>query len=145
MKFRSHCFALLLLASVIALFTPRTTAATTPRAPNIILFLIDDWGWTYAASFSSKLYEPPHIDRLVDGIRQDIAWFGADPARHPIDVATNQRWDVGVVRAVDVKKHEAASESAEEDRAEEPVERHCRREEDDAERGRAEEADDVGL
>ncbi|MSU25379.1 MAG: DUF4976 domain-containing protein [Opitutus sp.] len=40
-------------------------AAAAPRAPNIIFFLIDDWGWTDAACFGSKLYETPQVDRLA--------------------------------------------------------------------------------
>lgn len=47
-----------------ALLTPRAEAAAT-RPPNIVFFLIDDWGWTDAGSFGSKLYETPNIDRLV--------------------------------------------------------------------------------
>jgi hypothetical protein len=37
-----------------ALLTPRAEAAAT-RPPNIVFFLIDDWGWTDAGSFGSKL------------------------------------------------------------------------------------------
>ena len=40
-------------------------AAEAARPPNLIFFLIDDWGWTDAASFGSKLYETPNIDRLA--------------------------------------------------------------------------------
>jgi len=39
--------------------------AATTRAPNIVFFLIDDWGWTDGAGFGSALYETPHIDRLA--------------------------------------------------------------------------------
>src|SRR5438046_9179000 len=39
--------------------------AATPRPPNVIFFLIDDWGWTDAACFGSKLSETPNIDRLA--------------------------------------------------------------------------------
>ena len=35
------------------------------RPPNVIFLLVDDWGWTDAASFGSDLYETPHIDALV--------------------------------------------------------------------------------
>lgn len=40
-------------------------AAAPARSPNIIFFLIDDWGWTDAACFGSKLYETPNVDRLA--------------------------------------------------------------------------------
>jgi len=44
---------------------PVAAASVAPRAPNIIFFLIDDWGWTDAACFGSKLYETPNVDRLA--------------------------------------------------------------------------------
>jgi arylsulfatase A-like enzyme len=42
-----------------------SVAHAAPHAPNIIFFLIDDWGATDAAVFGSKLYETPNIDRLA--------------------------------------------------------------------------------
>jgi arylsulfatase A-like enzyme len=58
---------ILLLLAVIAgagaLSSPLAAAAT--RAPNVILFLIDDWGWTDGGTFGSKFYETPHLDRLA--------------------------------------------------------------------------------
>ena len=46
--------------------SPGASAATlASRAPNIVFFLIDDWGWTDAACFGSKLYETPNVDRLA--------------------------------------------------------------------------------
>ena len=60
MKFR----VVSLLASVVLLFVGSLRAAS-PRPPNIIFFLIDDWGWTDAACYGSKLYETPNIDRLA--------------------------------------------------------------------------------
>jgi hypothetical protein len=47
----------------VGLNGPAQAAAT--RAPNIVFFLIDDWGWTDGAGFGSALYETPHIDRLA--------------------------------------------------------------------------------
>src|SRR5438105_15244934 len=55
----------LLLALAAALFVVPCTRAAAPRPPNIIFFLVDDWGWTDAACFGSKLYETPNIDRLA--------------------------------------------------------------------------------
>ncbi len=48
----------------LALFSPLQGAAPA-RPPNIIFFLIDDWGWTDGGTFGSKLYETPHMDRLA--------------------------------------------------------------------------------
>lgn len=63
MHFRS---VILLFIALLAPVVSRVTAATgTPRPPNVIFFLIDDWGWTDAACFGSKLYETPNMDRLA--------------------------------------------------------------------------------
>jgi len=40
-------------------------ANAVQRPPNVIFFLIDDWGWTDAACCGSKFYETPNIDRLA--------------------------------------------------------------------------------
>jgi arylsulfatase A-like enzyme len=61
-RFAAAVAAILLVAAV---FTPTALGAATTRAPNIIFFLIDDWGWTDGGAFGSKLYETPNIDRLV--------------------------------------------------------------------------------
>lgn len=58
MNLRRLLLILLVLPSALA-------RAAETRAPNIIFFLIDDWGWTDAACFGSKLYETPNIDRLA--------------------------------------------------------------------------------
>ena len=56
---------LLAVAAVVAVIFQLPAHAATPRPPNIILFLIDDWGWTDGSSLGSKLYETPHLDRLA--------------------------------------------------------------------------------
>jgi arylsulfatase A len=58
--------ALLTLATVFvfAALLPTVHAAAS-RPPNIVLFLIDDWGWTDGSSLGSKLYETPNLDRLA--------------------------------------------------------------------------------
>lgn len=52
---------------------PRALAADStaaPPRPNVIVFLIDDLGWTDLGCFGSKLYETPNIDRLAsEGMR----------------------------------------------------------------------------
>lgn len=35
------------------------------RPPNVVLFLVDDMGWTDCGAYGSKYYETPHIDRLA--------------------------------------------------------------------------------
>jgi arylsulfatase A len=34
------------------------------RRPNVIVLLVDDWGWTDAACYGSDLYQTPNIDAL---------------------------------------------------------------------------------
>lgn len=45
--------------------------ASSPEPPeNIIVFLVDDLGWTDLGSYGSDLYETPNIDRLAqEGVR----------------------------------------------------------------------------
>ena len=46
--------------------------------PNIVLFLIDDLGWTDVGCFGSQFYETPHIDRLAEqGMRFTSAYANA--------------------------------------------------------------------
>lgn len=48
---------------------PSDAPAAPPPAspPNVILFLIDDLGWTDLSCYGSTFYETPHIDRLAAG------------------------------------------------------------------------------
>jgi arylsulfatase A-like enzyme len=64
MRFRSSLLAVITLFMLVSA-SIRSSAAPAPRPPNIIFFLIDDWGWTDAACYGSKLYETPNIDRLA--------------------------------------------------------------------------------
>ena len=54
-----------LLATLALLLLSATSALAAPRPPNVVFFLIDDWGWTDGGTFGSKFYETPHIDRLA--------------------------------------------------------------------------------
>lgn len=55
--------AVLLLAPAAALHAAET--AKPVGAPNIILILADDLGWTDLACFGSDFHETPHLDRLA--------------------------------------------------------------------------------
>lgn len=45
------------------------------RPPNVIIFLIDDLGWTDVGCFGSKFYETPNIDKLAkEGVRFTSAY-----------------------------------------------------------------------
>ncbi|HMB64656.1 MAG TPA: sulfatase [Eudoraea sp.] len=41
-------------------------SASPERQPNIILFVVDDLGWTDLGCYGSDLYQTPHIDRLAN-------------------------------------------------------------------------------
>lgn len=63
MKQNSIClfFCLLLAATVAAIAQPRTAA----RPPNIVLVLIDDYGWTDTGCYGSTFHRTPNIDALA--------------------------------------------------------------------------------
>jgi len=42
-------------------------ATAAGRQPNIILFLVDDMGWTDCGAYGSQYYETPNVDRLAAG------------------------------------------------------------------------------
>jgi arylsulfatase A-like enzyme len=45
-------------------------ASELPRAPNIVMILVDDLGWTDVGCFGSDLYRTPNVDRLArEGMR----------------------------------------------------------------------------
>lgn len=54
-----------LLLTLTLLLVSATGLRAASRAPNIIFFLVDDWGWTDGGTFGSKFYETPHMDRLA--------------------------------------------------------------------------------
>jgi arylsulfatase A len=53
------------LVALTLLFLTAAGSWAAPRPPNVIFFLIDDWGWTDGGTFGSKFYETPNIDRLA--------------------------------------------------------------------------------
>src|ERR1041384_8344139 len=56
---------LLLLVLSLGLYSSSGAVSAAQRPPNVIFFLIDDWGWTDGACFGSRFYETPNIDRLA--------------------------------------------------------------------------------
>lgn len=56
----------LLYSTVLVSVAAQAWAAdASGRAPNIVLILVDDMGWTDVGCFGSKFYETPNIDRLA--------------------------------------------------------------------------------
>ncbi len=64
MRTRTLAWAATAIVTLLAGTLP-ARAADGNRPPNIIVFLIDDLGWTDLGCFGSDLYETPHIDRLA--------------------------------------------------------------------------------
>jgi arylsulfatase A-like enzyme len=64
MNVRLRLFVMSVLA-VLGWAIGVSPASAASRPPNIIFMLVDDWGWTDAACFGSKLYETPNFDRLA--------------------------------------------------------------------------------
>ena len=61
---------MLLRFLLLALALTASPRAADTRRPNVIVFLIDDWGWTDAGVYGSKFYETPNIDKLAaQGVR----------------------------------------------------------------------------
>ncbi|MCC6265305.1 MAG: sulfatase [Bryobacterales bacterium] len=58
--------------AALVVTAPRTGAAQKPatRHPNIVVLLVDDWGWTDLGAYGSTFYETPHLDKLAaEGVR----------------------------------------------------------------------------
>src|SRR4051812_6044413 len=63
-------FAPILVACAVGLTGGTISGATDSAAPNFVLILADDLGWTDLACYGSKLYETPNIDQLShDGVK----------------------------------------------------------------------------
>jgi arylsulfatase A-like enzyme len=44
--------------------------ANRGRLPNVILLLVDDWGWTDLGAYGSTFYQTPHLDKIAkEGVR----------------------------------------------------------------------------
>ena len=55
----------LVLASILLLSIGATLEAAQADRPNIILFLVDDMGWTDCGVYGSGYYETPNVDKLA--------------------------------------------------------------------------------
>ena len=57
-------------AGAVVCLALSSVARADAHRPNVIVFMIDDLGWTDAGCYGSDLYETPHIDQLAaDGVR----------------------------------------------------------------------------
>src|SRR5688572_19999423 len=58
------------LLLLLLLLLPFALSAGEAAKPNVIIVLVDDYGWTDAGCFGSRYYQTPNIDRLAkDGMR----------------------------------------------------------------------------
>jgi arylsulfatase A-like enzyme len=70
------------LIILTALAVSPLVAAEAAR-PNVVLFLVDDMGWTDCGAYGSRYYETPHIDALAKrGVRFTDA-YSANPLCSP--------------------------------------------------------------
>jgi arylsulfatase A-like enzyme len=60
-----HIFLALSVSLTLFLGGPPARATDAGRPPNVIVYLIDDFGWTDLGCFGSDLYETPNLDRLA--------------------------------------------------------------------------------
>jgi arylsulfatase A-like enzyme len=68
---RLNISALLLLVAGLASADGKAArAVAAERSPNVVLFLVDDLGWSDLACYGSRVYETPNVDRLAqEGVR----------------------------------------------------------------------------
>jgi len=50
---------------VVVLWLGLATGGQAAQRPNVIIFLVDDLGWTDLGCYGSDLYQTPHVDRLA--------------------------------------------------------------------------------
>jgi|TARA_B110000902_G_scaffold205655_1_gene234099 arylsulfatase A-like enzyme len=63
-------FAILFLILILCNCKPKLQEHVDQQKPNIVLFLVDDLGWTDLKSYGSQLYQTLNVDKLVkDGIK----------------------------------------------------------------------------
>lgn len=67
-RFSQCVFVILSVAiamTTASVWAQQTTSTTSPRKPNVIVFLVDDMGWTDCGAYGSTYYETPNIDRFA--------------------------------------------------------------------------------
>lgn len=58
-------FPLLATVALAAFVSTSPAPLRAAERPNVILFLVDDMGWTDCGAYGSKYYETPHMDRFA--------------------------------------------------------------------------------
>ena len=80
---RKLSFALLAIVAARLAGDCVANAAADSKRPNIIVFLVDDMGWTDCGAYGSTYYETPNMDRLAKrGMRFTDA-YSANPLCSP--------------------------------------------------------------
>ncbi|WP_257669246.1 sulfatase [Parapedobacter tibetensis] len=111
---RPRPFTAIVLLLLVTLCNISMAAAQPPQKPNIIVFLVDDLGYSDVSCYGSDYYETPHIDQLAEsGMRFTDAYAsstlcsptraslltGKNPARlhitHAIPIQGYRRIDGG--------------------------------------------------
>ncbi|MCP3691019.1 MAG: sulfatase-like hydrolase/transferase, partial [Planctomycetaceae bacterium] len=61
---------IIIVVALVSLVADVRLQSAEPAQPNVILFLVDDLGWSDVGCFGSSFYETPNIDRLAgQGVR----------------------------------------------------------------------------
>jgi len=64
------CLKQTISQSLVCLILISVLGCSTHQKPNVVLFLVDDLGWTDLSSYGSTLYQTPNADQLAaDGIK----------------------------------------------------------------------------
>ncbi|WP_291798497.1 sulfatase [Lutibacter sp.] len=67
---RNPIISILLNLMLITVYSCKSTTFEFTNKPNIIIFMVDDLGWTDLGSYGSDFYETPAIDKIAtNGIR----------------------------------------------------------------------------
>jgi arylsulfatase A-like enzyme len=72
---------------ILAAMLPALAATAQPRSPNIVLILIDDYGWTDTGYNGSTFYETPNIDKLAKSGMIFTNGYSASPVCSPTRAA----------------------------------------------------------
>ncbi|MET2986017.1 sulfatase family protein [Aureibaculum conchae] len=79
-------------------YYPTNTVKKTPKKPNILFCIADDWGWPHAGAYGDKVVKTPTFDRLAnEGVLFDHAYVSSPsctPSRSSI-LAGQYHWRLG--------------------------------------------------